>query len=222
MAFAPEGGYVDPNDPTRAKSFQQGQQAFDTGQAALSQQIATAQKTPDIWAGIAAANQAQSQQGLDALKRQAASSLYQSRGSLGGGGGLAAIQQANAKNAYDMTNYNVQNNAQRAQQAQQAQEAQLAAQGTIASAAGQQYKMIQDQQNRQNRVNSALSTARDIMKRSVGGLGLVVTDADRQRAANAIKTEVLANETDPTVIKAVNDFIANLGDYSVQGTISSI
>ena len=61
--------------------------------------------------------------------------------------------------------------------------------------------------------------ARDVVKRSISGLGLIVTDNDRQRAANAIKTEVLANETDPEVINAVNQFVSNLGDYSVPGTI---
>lgn len=219
MAFAAEGGNVDRNEPKRAASFQQGQAAFDTGMGALSNQIATANKTGDVWAGIQKASEAQSQQGLDALKRQAAATLYQSRGSLGGGGGLATLQNANAKSAYDMTNFNTQANAQRAAQAQQAQQALMGAQGQIATAAGTQYKMLQEQQNRQNRVTSALDSARAIMKRSVGGLGLLVTNTDRQRAANAIKTEVLANETDPLVIDAVNQFVANLGDYSVEGTI---
>ena len=219
MAFAAEGGQPQANDPARQKSWQAGQTAFDTGMGALGNQIATAQKTGDVWSGIQKATEAQTAQGMENLKRQAATSLYQSRGSLGGGGGLATIQNANASNAYNLSNFNTQANAQRAQQAQQAQEAQMGAQGQIAQAAGQQYKMLQDQQNRQNRVNSALQMARDVVKRSISGLGLIVTDNERQRAANAIKTEVLANETDPEVINAVNQFVSNLGDYSVPGTI---
>lgn len=217
--YTETGSAVDPNSAPRKEAWAKGQQAFETGYGALGNQITEAGKTGDIWAGLQKANEAQTSQGMENLRRQAAQGLYQSRGSLGGGGGLAAIQGANAANAYQLGNFNTQANAQRAQTAQQAQAANLAAQGTIASAAGNQYKMLQEQQNRQIRLNAALDAARSIMKRYAGSV--YTTDADRQKAADSIRQEVLATETDPMVIAQVNKFIQNLGQYDNPGSIDS-
>ena len=199
---------------TGAAGWQQSQNAFNTGYSALGNQQKIAGQTGDVWSGIAAAQHAQDQQGLDALKRQAAATLYSNRGSLGGGGGLAAAQQNNAALGQTVGQYTSQANAQAAQTAQAAQQAQLGAQGQIAQAAGNQYKMIQDQQQRQTRVNQALDSARSILSRYSGTI--FTTSTDKQKAANAIQQEVLATETDPAVIAAVQNYTQGLLNGSVQ------
>ena len=75
-------------------SWVQQQGAYQTGLDALGNEIGQAQKTGDIWSNIQKAGEAQTQQGMSALRKQAATNLYANRGSLGGGGGLAGLQQA--------------------------------------------------------------------------------------------------------------------------------
>ena len=210
MAF--DDQQVDPK--LREPAFQEQQSALQQGIGALTQEQNIAGKTGDIWSQIQRANEAQNQQGLAALRRQAAQTLYANRGSLGGGGGLAALQQGAASAGQTQMNAVAQANAQRAALAQEGQQAQLGAQGQIAEAAAQKYRIFQDQQNRQNRINQALSAAEDAAKHAIGGFGLFVTQADREKQAKAIRQQVLATETDPEVINAVNQFINNLGSYN--------
>lgn len=224
MAFDPTTGTTNsasnPSNTGRAQTWQQGQNAFNTGYAALGKQQQLAGQTGDLWAGIAKANEAQNQQGQQAIQRGAAANLYANRGSLGGGGGLAALQNAGAASALAQGQYGAGVNQQRAQTAEQGQQAQIGAQGTIASAAGNQYKMLQDQQQRQARINASLDSARSIMQRYAGSV--FTTGADRQKAINAINTEVLGTETDPAVIAGVQQYIAGLqhGSQNPENTIN--
>ena len=201
-------------------AFQTGQDAFNTGYNALGQQAKLAGNTADVWSGIQQANQAQTAQGLAALKRQAATNLYANKGSLGGGGGLAAAQGANAQSAFNAANFNTQANTNRAQVAQQANQAGIDAQGQIATSAGNQYKMLQDQQQRQTRINAALDSARAISKRLSGTI--FTTGADKNKMIAAINQEVLGTETDPEVIAAVQNYTAGLqnGSTDVPGSIN--
>ena len=204
---------------TGPSSFAPQQQALQTGLGALGQQQKLAGTTGDIWSSIARANEAQGADAMNALRRQAATSLNANRGSLGGGGGLAALQQADQSTGYALGNMATQQEAQRAQLAQQGQQAQIGAQGQIAQAAGQQYKILQDQQQRQVRVNQALDAARQVMQRHAGTF--FTTNADRLKATNDIQREVLATESDPQVIAAVQQYVEGLrnGNEATPNTI---
>jgi len=224
MAIDPTTGMPDTGKPTPttgAGAFGAAQNDWQTGYNALGNQQKIAGQTGDLWNTIQTTQQAQTQQGLDAMKRQAAQALYANRGSLGGGGGLAAAQQANQANAQNVGAFTTAANAQSAQTAAQGQQAQLGAQGQIAQAAGNQYKMIQDQQQRQTRVNQALDSARSIMARYSGTL--FTTAGDKQKAANAIQQEVLKTESDPAVIDAVQQYVNGLlnGSESSPGSINT-
>lgn len=203
----------------KSQAWQAQQEALQTGLGALQGQIAEAGKTGDIWANLQKAGEAQTKQGMDALRRQAAQALYASRGSLGGGGGLAGLQQQQQASAANMTQAVTQANAQRAQLAAQAQQAQMGAQEQIAQAAGARYKMLQEQTQRQNRINQALDAARQVMQRNAGTI--YTTADDKKRAADQIRSEVLAVETDPAVIQAIEGYISDLtsGRENVAGTI---
>lgn len=215
MAF--DDQQVDPK--LREGEFAKQQQALETRLGALTQQQKIAGQTGDIWSQIQRANEAQTQQGLEAMRRQAAQVLYANRGSLGGGGGLQAMQQGAATSGRAVMDAVAQANAQRAALAQQGQQAQIGAQQQVAEAAAQQYRVYQEQQDRQNRINQALAVAEDAAKHAIGGFGLFVTQADREKQAKAIRQQVLATETDPYVIEAVNRFIDNLGSYNNPGAI---
>ena len=212
-----------PNGPMSIEdkhaSWVQQQGAYQTGLDALGNEIGQAQKTGDIWSNIQKAGEAQTQQGMSALRKQAATNLYANRGSLGGGGGLAGLQQAQSKSAADLTAATTQANAQRAQLADQAQQAQLGAQQQIAQAAGQRYKMMQEQGQRQVRVNQAVDLARQIMQRNAGTI--YTTANDKKKAIDQIRSEVLSVETDPAVQQAVENYIAALksGEEDVPNTI---
>ena len=216
----------DDQDPTKPipttgpGAFQAGQNALQTGLGALGKTQQIAGQTGDLWGGIQATAKAQTQTGLDALKQQAARAVYANRGSLGGGGGLAALQQNNAGLATSAGEFNTQANAQQAQLAQQGQQAQLAAQGQIASAAGGQYRILQDQQQRQTRLQEAMIRAQEIMSRYAGTI--YTSSGDKQKAANQINTEVLANESDPTIIAAIKQYQQNLlnGSEVVPNTLN--
>jgi hypothetical protein len=208
MAFDDQNqpkGYVPTSGPS---SFAPQQQALQTGLGALSKQQDIAGHTADLWSGIAKANERQSADAMNALRRQAATNLYANRGSLGGGGGLAAMQQADQSAGYALSNMAAQQEANRAALAQQGQQAQLGAQQQIAQAAGERYRILQDQQQRQIRINQALDAARQVMQRHAGTF--FTTDADRQKAAGDIQREVLATESDPQVIAAVQNYLQNL------------
>lgn len=188
------------------------QQNFQTGYNALGNAMQQEGKTADLWSALGKANEATTQQGMEAMRRQAAQSLYANRGSLGGGGGLAALQQANSRSAFDQANMATQANAQRAALAQQAQEATVGAQQQIAQAAGQRYRMLQDQQQRQVRINQALDAARQIMQRNAGAV--FTSQTDRNKTINEVQREVLATETDPQVIAAVQQYMYGLSHGS--------
>jgi len=200
-------------------SWAQQQESYQTGLGALGNEIGQAQKTGDIWSNIQKAGEAQTQQGMSALRKQAATNLYANRGSLGGGGGLAGLQQAQSKSAADLTAATTQAYAQRAQLAGQAQQAQLGAQQQIAQAAGQRYKMMQEQGQRQVRVSQAIDSARQIMQRNAGTI--YTTSNDKNKAIDQIRAEVLSVETDPAVQQAVENYIAALksGEEDVPNTI---
>jgi hypothetical protein len=204
---------------TGQQSFGAQEQNLQTGYGALGNVMQQAGKTADLWSSIGKANEASTAQGLQAMRRQAAQTLYANRGSLGGGGGLAAMQQANTANQLAQNQAVQQANLQRAQLAAQGQEAGIGAQQQIAQAAGQRYRMLQDQQQRQVRINQALDMARQVMQRNAGTV--FTTGADRMKALNEINREVLATESDPQVIAAVQQYLHGLmsGNENVPNTI---
>lgn len=208
-----------PVPTTGPSAFAPQQQALQTGLGALGQQQKLAGQTGDIWSSIAKANEAQGADAMNALRRQAATGLYANRGSLGGGGGLAAAQQSDTNTGYALGNMAAQQAAQRAQLAAQGQQAQIGAQGQIAQAAGERYRILQDQQQRQHRINAAIDAARQVMQRNAGTI--YTTSGDKDRAAKQIQTEVLGTESDPQVIAAVQQYIDSLrsGQENVPNTI---
>lgn len=208
MAFDDQNRQNPAIPTTGPSSFAPQQQALQTGLGALGQQQKLAGQTGDIWSGVARANEAQGADAMNALRRQAATSLNANRGSLGGGGGLAALQQSDQSTGYALGNMATQQAAQRAQLAQQGQQAQIGAQGQIAQAAGERYRILQDQQQRQHRINASLDAARQVMQRNAGTI--FTTPGDKARAAKQIQTEVLATESDPQVIAAVQQYMADL------------
>lgn len=219
MAFDDQNQKQPAIPTTGPSSFAPQQQALQTGLGALGQQQKLAGQTGDIWSSIAKANEAQGAGAMDALRRQAATSLNANRSSLGGGGGLAAMQQADQSTGYALSNMATQQEAQRAQLAQQGQQAQIGAQGQIAQAAGERYRILQDQQQRQHRINAALDAARQVMQRHAGAF--FTTNADRLKATNDIQREVLGTESDPKVIAAVQQYVDGLrnGNEATPNTI---
>lgn len=219
MAFDDQNQKQPAIPTTGTSSFAPQQQALQTGLGALGQQQKLAGQTGDIWSSIARANESQGTEAMNALRRQAVTSLNANRGSLGGGGGLAALQQADQSTGYALGNMAAQQEAQRAQLAQQGQQAQIGAQGQIAQAAGERYRILQDQQQRQHRINAALDAARQVMQRHAGTF--FTTNADRLKATNDIQREVLGTESDPQVIAAVQQYVDGLrnGNESTPNTI---
>lgn len=198
------------NDVSNQQQYQAGEDVYAQGLDALQKQQAELGNTGGAWDAMLKAQNTLSDRSRQQIERQGGRALYQSRGSLGGGGGLAAVQNADAQNANNVANFNAQDQSARAGMMQQAQAAKVEALGAQAGAAGQRYKMMQEHTaGKQNRINQAVAAARQIIKEEGGSL--YTTDKDHQRMRARMQQELLASETDPDVIAAVNDQINKVG-----------
>ena len=147
--------------------------------------------------GNLAAAQQKAQQALRARSDQA---LAGSRGMLGGGRGLAMLQQAALTRGAQEGEMSV------AQQ-QAMQQAKLAAQGAEAELLGEKAKMLKAAADSQARANQAVASAKKFLEERAGDQWFTFDDEDRKAVVDRIQKELLASEADPTVRKALVDYM---------------
>lgn len=185
--------YTKPDYSKQTSVFDEQQKVGEETLKSIENQANVAQQ------GVTALQQAQ-QRGLQALRVQNARATAGSRGMLGGGRGLALLRQA----ALERGAAEGENEMKFAGDIGQAQARAAGAQTEFLTEKG---KYLQQGAIRQQKVNTALAAAQKEFDAVVGDQWVTFNDEDRARVASNIRAKVLAGETDPMVINAVEEYI---------------
>lgn len=218
--------------------------SFDTGTPDYSQANQTWQKGQNLSADYAKSLDAQgnalqqgvntadsnigtfdkgTQQGLEAIQGQSARASANGQGLYGGGRGLSMLRSAALQRGQAEGQFNSQQaQARNALSVAANQARMLQAQGNT-EIIGEKQKILQQQAARQGHMNTALDSARGIADSIAKGQWFTVNEEDKKNMVNRIRREVLANETDPQTIQAVEDFITQIGNgqYNASGKIDT-
>lgn len=204
MATSPIAG--NPNLPPPPAPVAAAQKPFNPQDQWAAEQAAQQAKMQNLEGQVSTYQQGVTNLGLaqakaqQALRARSDQAMAGGRGMLGGGRGLAMLQQAALTRG--------------AQEGEQGIAQQQAMQQAILQAKGAEGELLQEKANvlkqgaiSQQRANQSVSQAKKILDDVAGDQYFTFTDDDRKAVVNRIATELLASEADPTVRKALVDYM---------------
>lgn len=200
-----------PKPPVAQPAPQNPQENWAAQQALQQEKMANLNKQVGVYEqGVSQLGQAQAA-GQSALRARSDQALAGSRGMLGGGRGLAMLQQAALTRG-------AAENEQKLGYQQAMQQAQLQAAGAQGELLSEKSKMLQQGAVSKGRANEAVGKAKSILSEVAGDQWFTFSDEDRKAVVQRIQREVLEAEADPAVRDALVQYMNDVATGKVNAS----
>jgi len=201
-------GYQSKDYTEQAKQYKQQEDLYGKEMQALQAQDLAEQAIPKQYETSLSAQQQAYKSAQDTLRAQAAKALAANQGSLGGGRGIAVMRQSAQSQGLAAGTLAGQYSQQQADLLKQQAQAQADAAGAHSQLLGEQNKLIQAHAAQQQEVGKKVADAKNIIDTEKGTI--YTTKEEKDKIAQHIREQTLAGVTNPAVIQAVENLIAQM------------